>query len=98
MLSVPSMGVRRTALFTFWDSGKRVDSILMTACPEVDFAVRCATTKHTVSATLQFPWQLQKHYILQRLGGDCLSASFACSISAVPLKLSKLYTCNESLV
>ena len=72
MLSVPSMGVRRTALFTFWDSGKRVDSILMTACPEVDFAVRCATTKHTVSATLQFPWQLQKHYILQRLGGDCL--------------------------
>ena len=60
MLSIPSMGVRRTALFTFWDSGKRVDSILMTACPEVDLAVRCATTKHTVSATLQAPRQLEQ--------------------------------------
>lgn len=49
----PSMGVRRTALFTFWDSGKRVDRILMIACPEDDLAARCATTKHTVSASLQ---------------------------------------------
>ena len=57
------MGVRSTALFTFWDSGKRVDRILMTACPEVDLAVRCATTKHTVSATLQASRQLEQHAI-----------------------------------
>ena len=56
------MGVRRTALFTFWESGKRVDSILMTACPAVDLAVRCATTKHTVSATLRAPQQLRQRH------------------------------------
>ncbi len=67
------MGVRRTALFTFWDSGKRVDSILMTACPEVDLAVRCATTKHTVSATLQAPHQLEQQLLLSRPECVCLS-------------------------
>ena len=67
------MGVRRTALFTFWDSGKRVDSTLMTACPEVDLAVRCATTKHTVSATLRSPQQLERQDISSRLECDCLS-------------------------
>lgn len=52
LMHLPSMGVRRTALLTFWDSGKRVDRILMMAWPEEDFAARCATTKHTVSASL----------------------------------------------
>ena len=52
LMRLPSMGVRRTALLTFWDSGKRVDRILMMAWPEEDFAARCATTKHTVSASL----------------------------------------------
>ncbi len=52
------MGVRRTALLTFCDSGKRVASILMICWPELDFAARCATTKHTVSASLHLQSQL----------------------------------------
>ena len=54
------MGVRRTALLTFCDSGNRVASILMIAWPEVDFAERCATTKHTVSASLHLHCQLER--------------------------------------
>ena len=54
----PSMGVRRTALLTFCDSGNRVASILMIAWPEVEAAARCATTKHTVSASLRMQPQL----------------------------------------
>ena len=53
------MGVRRTALFTFCDSGKRVARILMICWPELDFAARCATTKHTVSASLHLHAQLE---------------------------------------
>lgn len=76
----PSMGVSRTALLTFCDSGKRVAKILMIAWPELDFAARCATTKHTVSASLHMHPQ----------------AHTTCLLAEYPFIPPRIWTCTSA--